>query len=99
MRRCHSRRRRCTLRRVVNFLLRRPFFNFIAFYLHHSCSDADAERIVVISMRHRTYTCNSVLAAALLIVLERRLGNFPAFSLIFLLTHLLTTPSILHRSR
>jgi hypothetical protein len=83
----------------LNFLLRGPFFDFITLYHHQSCSDADAEHIVVISMSHSIYTCNSVLAAALLIVLERRLGNFPIFSLIFPPLQLLTTSLILHRSQ
>jgi hypothetical protein len=97
--RCHSRHHRCALQRIVNFLLRRPFLDFITPHLHRSCSDADAEHIVVISMRHRTYTCNSVLDAALLSTLERRLENFPVFSLLFSPLHLLTTRSILQRSR
>jgi hypothetical protein len=99
-RRCRSRRRRCTLQRVVNFLSRRPFFNFIAFYLHHSCTDTDEEHIVVVSMSRSICTCNSVLdAAPLLVWLQCRLCNFPVFSLIFRPTPLLATPSILHRSR
>jgi hypothetical protein len=98
-RRCYSRCRRCTLRRVVNFLPRRPFFDFITLYLHHSCSDPTAEHIVAISMRHRTYVCNSILVGALLLMLQSRLCNFPAFSLIFPHTHLLATPSFPHRSQ
>jgi hypothetical protein len=77
----------------------RLYLDFITLYLRHSCSDADEEPTVVINMRHRTYTCNSVLAAGFIVMLQRRLGDFPVFSLIFPLTHLLTTPSILHRSQ
>jgi hypothetical protein len=38
----------------------------------------------VISVSHSVYTCNSIVAAALLIVLERRLGNFLLFLSFFL---------------
>jgi hypothetical protein len=40
----------------------------------------------MISMRHSICICNSIVAAALIIMLERRLGNFPVFSLLFPLT-------------
>jgi hypothetical protein len=63
-----------------------------------SCTDAGAEHIIVISMNHRIYTYNSILAAALLVMLQRRLWRFPAFALVFPPPHLLATPSVLHRS-
>jgi hypothetical protein len=49
--------------------------------------------IVVISMCCSVYACNSIVAAASLLMLQRRLGNFPVFSLIF---PLICSP--LHRS-
>jgi hypothetical protein len=90
--RCYSRGRFCTLRRVVNFLLRRPFFAFIALDLRNSCSDADVDRIVVMRMKRSVYTRNSIAAAASLIMVQCRLDNFPVFSLIF---PLLSSPPLL----
>jgi hypothetical protein len=67
--------------------------------IHQSCCDADVDPIILISMHHSAYTCNSTDTPPLLITLERRLGNFPVFSLLFSPLQLLTTPLILHRSR
>jgi hypothetical protein len=59
------------LHRVINFLPRRPFFDFIALYLPQSCTDADVDHMVVIGVRHSTCPCNSLLDAALLVTVQR----------------------------
>jgi hypothetical protein len=93
-RRCHARRRRCTLQRVVNFLLRRLIPHFITLYRRPSCSHTDIDHIVVISINHSIYACNNIVATALLVVLQCRLGKFlDKFSLIPRLT-LLTSRRI-----
>jgi hypothetical protein len=70
--------------RRVNFLSQRPFLDFIALYPHRSCSDANEEHIFVIGVSPSIYTCNSIVADALLVTLQHRLGNFPVFFSFFL---------------
>jgi hypothetical protein len=56
-------------------------------YLHRSYSDANDDHIVVVNTSHSAYICNNIVAGALFVMLQRRLGNFPVFflsSLLFL---------------
>jgi hypothetical protein len=70
----------CTLLGDVDARPRRPISRSPALDRHHSCSNVDANHMVVTMLNHCDYACNSVIEAASLVVLKCRPCNSCFFS-------------------